>query len=283
MTFLRYSLFFTIVLNLIGLSHAQPTPAEMRTALEHKWQAEGVPLIPHRPSYFFPFTYNTTPHPTSRHRKQHKEAKFQLSFKALLSENLFKNRANFYFGYTQLSLWQIYDQERSAPFRDTNFEPELFLTFDGTTDAGALDLRRFDIGITHQSNGVSRPDSRSWNRVYAQFLFDTEFISINAKPWIRIPDSAKRDDNDDIEKYLGYGELTFSVLVRKHLLSVMLRNNLRADNNKGAIQVDYSFALTRTITGLAQMFSGYGETLIDYNQPVDRYSIGISLGYGNRN
>jgi len=237
-----------------------------------------VALFPHRPNYLFPITYNTSPHATASHHAQHKEAKFQLSFKVLLLDQLFRRDAQLYFAYTQLAMWQVYDQSNSAPFRDINFEPEVFLTFDAKYQFGKLVLRQIDYGLNHQSNGVTPPDSRSWNRAYARFLFDSNPFSVAVKPWIRLPENHE-DDNPDILDYMGYGEITLFLKRKNHVLSLMLRNNLNIDENKGAFELNYSFPLTRTLTGLAQWFNGYGESLVVYNQPNNRFSIGIALGY----
>jgi len=53
------------------------------------------------------------------------------------------------------------------------------------------------------------------------------------------------------------------------------------DGNKGAIRLDYSFPLTRHLTGLVQYFSGYGESLLDYNRPNNRFSIGMPSAIGD--
>ena len=104
------------------------------------------------------------------------------------------------------------------------------------------------------------------------------------KPWYRIPEdqkddptSSSGDDNPDIEKYLGYGELTLGYKWRDHVVSMMLRNNLRGHNNKGAVQFDWTFPLSRKLRGYVQFFNGYGESLIDYNTAVNRIGAGVVL------
>jgi phospholipase A1 len=256
---------------------APVSPWERRAEQEQKWRAEGLPLIPHRTNYFFPFTYNTSPHPTSATKAESVEAKFQFSVKVLLWNDIAHSDLDLYFAYTQLSMWEIYNRSQSAPFRDTNHEPEVFVSWPTTQPLWGATLRRVDVGLDHQSNGVNRPDSRSWNRAFAQALYDWDNFAFTVRPWIRLPDTDGNDDNPDIEKYMGYGEFTVEYFRRNHLLSVMVRDNMRF-RNRGAVRMDYTFPMTRNLTGLVQWFNGYGESLIDYNRPDNRFSIGLALG-----
>lgn len=207
---------------------------------------------------------------------QHKEAKYQFSYKVLLADRFFVPYAHLFFAYTQLSFWQVYDREGSAPFRDINHEPEILLSIDTERDVRGVMLRRTEFGVVHQSNGAGPGDSRSWNRVYANFLFDRDNVALGLKPWIRLA-SLDNNDNPDIGRYMGYGEVTLSYFRKNHVATMMFRNNLRFNGNRGALELDYSFPLTRTLTGLVQYFTGYGESLIDYNRPSNRFSIGLSL------
>ncbi|MGB1271881.1 MAG: phospholipase A, partial [Endozoicomonas sp.] len=105
------------------------------------------------------------------------------------------------------------------------------------------------------------------------------------KPWWRIPESEKEpgrendsqgDDNPDIHQYLGYGELHFGYRLGEHNLGMMIRNNLDGDN-RGAVQLDWSFPINQRFRGYIQYFNGYGESLIDYNDSANRLSLGIML------
>ncbi len=135
------------------------------------------------------------------------EVKFQISFRFMLWEKLFKKDIDFYFAYTQLAMWQLYNKDISSPFRDTNYEPELFLWFNNDWKIFGFNNTVNLLGFVHQSNGRAEPLSRSWNRVYASFVFERGNLAFGLKPWIRIQEDADVDNNPDIADYLGNFEL----------------------------------------------------------------------------
>ena len=84
------------------------------------------------------------------------------------------------------------------------------------------------------------------------------------------------DDNPDNEKYKGHFEFSSINRTDNHELSMMLRNNLRSENH-GGVQLDWTFPIWRGLSGHAQYFNGYGESMIDYNQKVERFGLGLIL------
>ena len=90
------------------------------------------------------------------------------------------------------------------------------------------------------------------------------------------PNQPDGDDNPDIDKYMGHFELTSIYQWDEQNFSFMLRNNLRSEN-KGAVQLDWSFPMGSRFKGYVQYFNGYGESLIDYNHTVQRFGFGILL------
>ena len=233
-------------------------------------------LYPYKSNYFLPFSYDTN---LKSDRKRY-EAKFQISFMKPLVYNLFGLNETFFFGYTQQSYWQIYSN--SSPFRETNYEPEIFVLFPiKNREFFLMDALR--ISIDHQSNGQKGLLSRSWNRIYAEGLFHYRGFVYTIKGWYRIPENEKKsiydgsgDDNPDILSYLGYGEIKVAYPFGKHLVSMLLRNNLRK-KNRGSIQLDWSFPIKcfKNSFGYIQFFNGYGESLIDYNKNSNKISIGF--------
>ncbi|MEQ8485159.1 MAG: phospholipase A [Pseudomonadales bacterium] len=263
--------------------------------LEREATAERVRslLTAHRRNYLLPATYMDDPNDRpfrdsvgdalADDALKQVEAKFQLSLKLALASGLVTTRDRLYLGFTTQSYWQAYNTDISAPFRETNYEPELFWVT--PLDGGPFDLDAglLTLGFSHQSNGRGGTLSRSWNRLYANVAFEKDNLVVSLKPWWRIPErrkddplEAEGDDNPDIEKYLGHFE--FNTIYRRwdHEFGLMLRNNLRSDN-RGAVQLDWTFPLWGGLRGYAQYFNGYGESLIDYDARIERIGIGILL------
>jgi phospholipase A1 len=259
-----------------------PSMLEEKMAKEERWKGEGLFLLPHRPNYFMPVSYNPHPnnavYPMGSAPLKDIETKFQLSVKVPVADHLFNTDMQAVLAYTQVSYWQAYNKQKSALFRDTDYEPEFFLQRKASTKIGPLTSRINRLGYDHQSNGLSDPLSRSWNRLYMEFVLDTANTMISIKPWFRIAGPAEEDSNPDMWKYYGYGELRAAVKFWKsNEASLMFRNNLRIPDNKGAIELGWAFPLLRSMKGFIQYFNGYGESLIDYNTPVSRISAGVSF------
>lgn len=249
-------------------------------SIRSKWIIE-----PHRPNYVLPLSYVTDPSENlaeemseTSDEMQNVEIKFQISFRLQIVEGLFRGHGDLYGAYTQVSVWQAYNSDNSAPFRDTNYEPELFLAFKTDYKVFGLTGRVITLGAVHQSNGRgSEILSRSWNRLYATFVFERGDFMCSLKPWWRFPEDEEDDNNPNIEKYYGYGEFRASYKWGEQVFSTMLRNNLRVDGNKGAIELGWSFPLIKAIHGYVQYFNGFGETLLDYNERDQRFGIGFLM------
>jgi phospholipase A1 len=242
-------------------------------------------ITPHKPNYLLPLSYDANINqanqdaiaPGSNVELQKVEAKFQLSFKVPLVKRFLIDNGQLWFAYSQLAFWQMYNRDLSSPFREINYEPELIWAI--KTDKEFLGLHNafITLALNHQSNGQSEPLSRSWNRIVADFIFEKENLVLSFKPWYRIPESEEDDDNPDIDEYLGYADFSALYKYKEHLSTVMLRNNLRSDDNRTTIELTYTFEFNKRLKGIAQYFSGYGESLIDYNHRTHRFGVGILL------
>ncbi|WP_288450668.1 phospholipase A [uncultured Acinetobacter sp.] len=206
------------------------------------------------------------------------ESKFQLSLKTKAWENIFGNNGDLWLGYTQSSRWQVFNGEESRPFRETNYEPEASLMFRTNYRVFGLDGRLLGVTLNHQSNGRSDPLSRSWNRVIFNVGFERDNFALMLRPWIRIEEAAKDDNNPDIEDYVGRGDLTAFYRWKQNDFSLMLRHSLKdGDKSHGAVQFDWAFPITGKLRGNFQLFNGYGESLIDYNHRATYVGLGVSL------
>ncbi|MBN1545915.1 MAG: phospholipase A [Syntrophaceae bacterium] len=238
-------------------------------------------LKTHRSNYILPFTYNTSPNveqvreddPDRDLKKE--EVAYQLSVKVKLWQDVLGKDLDLWFAYTQRSFWQLYNTAESSPFRETDYEPELLLNYRTDYRFAGFDVRYINIGLNHQSNGKSEPLSRSWNRVVANAGFERDNLVLLLGAWYRIPESSSDDDNPDIDAYLGYGEAQLFYFLGGHRFGLKLRNNLRLGDNRGSLQVDWSFPLIHRISGYVQYFNGYGESLLDYSHSVNRIGFGF--------
>ena len=206
------------------------------------------------------------------------EAKFQLSFKTKLAQDLFGDNGDLWAAYTQSSRWQVFNAEESRPFRETNYEPEVMLVFRNSWSLAGWHGRMLAVGVNHQSNGRADPISRSWNRVVVNIGMDRGDWALMLRPWWRIPDPRDEDENPGIEDYVGRGDLTLVRRWNEHEFALMARHSLRTGaQSRGAAQFDWGFPINRTLRGHVQVFDGYGESLIDYDHRAWYLGVGVSL------
>ncbi|GEK48312.1 phospholipase [Bisbaumannia pacifica] len=253
-----------------------------RRALERESTRNPLAITAYRRNYLLPVSFNNRPNRdafraiTEANGPSDTEVKFQFSVKVNLIEDLVGNNGDLFFAFTQRSWWQAYNTEASSPFRETNYEPELFLSFDNAWTLLGWTNTRNRLGFSHQSNGRSNPVSRSWNRLYADLLFQHGDWAVSLTPHWRIPESAGDDDNPDLERYLGYGDIGIARrFAGDHEASLLVRGNPGAGHL--GTQLDYSWPLFGRIRGHLQYYQGYGESLIDYDHRVQRVSLGFSI------
>lgn len=231
----------------------------------------GVSL--HKANFLAPYSYSPS------YDGGESEVIFQISGKAQLWDF---GPGALYFGYSQRSYFQAFNEKRSKAFRETNYNPELFVRL--PKPLAVLPHWSFDAGLEHESNGQDLPDSRSFNRLYFSPYWSHGRRAVQLKTWWRLPEDddrpatdPKRDDNPDLGDYYGYTELRYrqDFPWRNQLVDVMLRGN--AVTGRGAVQVDYSIEIGSVGALFLRVFNGYGESLIDYNHSVTRVAVGIAL------
>lgn len=215
---------------------------------------------------------------------KHGSAKFQLSFKYRLfdPEGIVAKPLPFlghmYLGYTQTSLWDLGTDSR--PFRDTSYRPSLFWEGEGPDAAWWPDLWRG--GYEHESNGKDAAASRSIDTLFLQPTWRHVFADDSVlafRPRFRA--YLKRQDNPDIHHYRGYAEWILEYGREQGLL--LAAKYRQGTRGYASGQIDASYPIGRRIFSNIgsflhlQWFSGYGETLLDYDRRDDQLRLGISI------
>ncbi|MBS0505855.1 MAG: phospholipase A [Proteobacteria bacterium] len=219
------------------------------------------------------------------------EMRLQLSVRTKLAQGLLTHdepvlRDSLWFGYTQQSYWQLFSPGISRPFRNTDHEPEFIYVY--PTDARlpfGWRWRYSGIGLVHQSNGQSLPLSRSWNRVYLMTGMElADRWRITARVWKRIPESAANDDNPGISNYIGRAELALGWNADKDNTLLLTTRHSFGSTARGSARLEWLYSLGTSWVGQStnlrlhtQLFSGYGDSLIDYNRRRTVFSVGVSL------
>lgn len=206
------------------------------------------------------------------------ELKFQISLALPLWRGILGKDSVLAASYTQKSWFQLSNVNESSPFRETNYEPQLFVAWKThyALPFGWI-IQDVETGINHQSNGRNDREklSRSWNRIYARASAIKDHWTIEIKPWWRIPEKTKNDDNPDISKYRGYFDLAVGYYYQNHQFK--LSGHYNPASNKGGLEASYSYPITKNIRFYTQYYTGYGESLVDYQKNIQRIGIGISL------
>lgn len=232
----------------------------------------------HKENYFLPISYrfNGTYEDTNKHQARDVETEFQVSLKFDFTSNLLGLDEIYSVAYTQLAFWQLYSD--SAYFRETNYNPEFFITFPMSTTENSDFLKGIRVAFEHESNGRGGKEERSWNFVSSSFFFQYKIIFSELKLWYRVDNlrSKSYDYNPELIDYLGYGYLKFLVPYKKHLFELKLRHNF---SDSGAIEASYTYPLfeRKDLFLYLKGFSGYGESLIDYDNKVNKVGVGFSI------
>lgn len=259
-----------------NLKHKKET-----TALSHRLKKENK--IDHdlygitfdRPTYILPYYHTGSPFQDigstpDNQRIMSNEFKMQLSFKFPIWRHILHSNWSMGGSYTQLNYWQVYAQ--SQFFRETNYAPALFLTYQISPKWNGT------IGAIHQSNGRGGEYERSWNRTYFDFQYSGSNWLVSVKPWILIFTNVSSNiHNPKIAKYLGYERILLATKFHKQEISLMARNTVESKFKYMALEADYSFPIHGLLHGYVQLFHGYGQSLIEYRHKTTSFGLGISL------
>jgi len=197
---------------------------------------------------------------------------------------------SFDLGYRQKSFWNLYDSEVSRPMYENNYSPSFYFTF-----KSSFNMLPYSVlfGYVHESNGEKDFISRGWERAYTGFCLgrlETNMIAGQLDFWYPFG----LEDNEDIYKYCGIGQLSFYFqplfLLKKDFSSLGLSAIWKmASKNLKNIELSlllspFQFFENRFVklfapTFYAQLYVGKGENLIDYDKRHVSVRIGLATLY----
>jgi outer membrane phospholipase A len=216
-------------------------------------------------------------------------ARFQLSLKYRLLNDTGPLATNFpalkglHVAYTQRSLWDI--TAASSPFYDTTYSPEVMFESlaPDTGRTGGFTWLGYQTAFQHESNGRDGADSRSFNTVYFRpgFAFgDLNGWRLIVRPKFFTYLGSLRE-NSNIKDYRGYGELRV-IFGRNEGIGLSLTGRIGEKLKNGSLQFDVAYP-TEYLTGNfamylhAQYWTGYGESLLNYDRRTSKFRAGLSL------
>lgn len=252
------------------------TVLEKQLADQMRSASNPIAISLFKPTYILPYYYTGSPdyavyanNTPDNQTVMHNEFKAQFSFLVPLSYDLFGWRDSaLEMAYTQLNYWQVYAS--SQYFRETNYEPELFIQKLYTNWL-------FRTGVEHQSNGRGGLYERSWNRAYLTSQVSGTDWLISVKVWTLIfPGESVDEHNPDILYYLGRDQFILSKKWGKATFSLQAQN-IESGFSRGFIEPTFSYQLTKHMAAYVEVFSGYGQSLIEYNHRTNSAGIGIAF------
>jgi phospholipase A1 len=228
----------------------------------------------HEANYFLPMSYRYDDNyvATNGHKTKRSETEFQFSVKFDIASGLLGFNEVYSVAYTQKSFWQAYTD--SAFFRESNYNPEFFVIFPTPELNDERLIKAIRLGVAHESNGRGGDKERSWNYLSGSLFFQYKMLLTELKLWARLPDA--HDYNPDLIDYRGHGHIKFMLPYKKHFFDVKLRHNFK---NKGSTEVNYSYPVfgRDDLFLYVKLFNGYGESLIDYDNHIKKFGIGLSI------
>ena len=220
------------------------------------------------------FAYGYTDHVDASNGQ---DIKFQISVRTKLFKDLKSGLGwlnGIAFAYTQMSIFDI--NGRSAPFRATNYNPEILFVWDQTYPLIGFLIKELRLSLyDHHSTGVGAENSRRWERIYVQPAIQVSKFRGDLKIWIETPyKDGLSSQNEDIEEYLGHGELSIEYthtdrLSGKAYLTSGKESdlNVRLEVSGRPFELDFFLFL--------QYYNGFGEELTGYNVETQSLRLGI--------
>lgn len=227
---------------------------------------------------------------SSNLRGEFPNARFQVSFRYTPIDpegswaNKWNGLTNIYVSYTQNTEWDL--EGDSAPFLDSTFKPELQYYWRNILHEPKGILDRMDIlgTISHESNGRAGAGSRSINYIQVRPTFyfgDVNRLNGYLAPgfWVYL---GSLSDNPTIRHYRGHADVRAAI---QWADTIQLASLFRMGDEleHGFMQLDLSYPLGQLtqdnfdIYLHLQYFTGYGQTLLNYDQREQAIRAGFSF------
>ncbi len=199
---------------------------------------------------------------------------YQISIKAPIWRNVLGSNIDAYVAYTSRSWWQLGNDDISAPFRETNYQPEIFLRSFANHKFLGLEVIGWDFGFNHESNGRAEPLSRSWNRIMSKVgLQVTDDLNMIVRAWYRLPEDEEDDNNPGEYQYYGYGDVRAIWTPNRNTFTALVRPGTKHTS----FELTWSYPISSVFRIYAQYYNGFGESLLDYDYKLERIGIGIAM------
>lgn len=236
-------------------------------------------LYPHKAVYILPYYYSFSDPALENLRE---ETKFQFSFKLLIDREFFSPYGRLYFGYTQTSWFQNYNKVDSRPFRDVDYQPEIFYSYERGMKFLGGEFKNISFGLVHTSNGERELRSRTQNRLLLdvkwEYVLGRGVMSVQMGAWVYVGTHFPGfiHDNEDLLKFRGYNDLRLYYKDNRHLVEAYIRPGI-ALAYYPFFELGYTLRITRNMGLYMQYVNGYGDNMYEYNLKSQRLGIGFSL------
>jgi phospholipase A1 len=256
------------------------SPVVVRAINEQQIPLNYIGLALYNPNYILPYYYTGSPDNSvyegftpNDESLNHGEFKFQVSVKVPIWKNMFNYTTSLYAAYTQLSYWQVYN--KSTYMRENDYQPEFFLQTPVKWHLSKdWHVNFMNVGVIHDSNGFGTDLQRSWNRLYVEAITSTDHWMFSVRPWVVI---SKNGNNPDIAQYLGYARFLLAYKCHQQVVSLEAHSIFEQSARHATGQLTWSFPITPYIKGYVQGFTGYGQSLIEYNHRTNSIGVGFAL------
>ncbi len=260
-----------------GIPGLKPSPPAPVPPGSESWEFFANHMSFYEPIYFILGTYPAA------------EFQVSLKYKLLALANNGNPLTHLYFGYTQTSFWELLSPDPA--FYDTSYKPSAFFYYPDVfqNEFFQLDLQ---LGGEHESNGRGGTEERSMNTIYLQpkatvdLPYNLQF-SLQPRAWFYM---YVGDNNYDMDQYHGYADqlsaLTWLDPNSGEKIQLSNRFIIGDRGSHAGLLFDLRFNLTavpvlRKFNPAIQVqyFTGYGQTLLQYNQTSHALRAGLCLWY----